>query len=106
MIEKITAVNACRDDLMLSKKKLQWAKFARYANLALTFGITMIAAVFLGLYGGWWVDRRLGTFPVFLLIGVILGVGLGFYSLWKELAGFLENKPEKKPDWGNDEHKE
>lgn len=96
-------VNFCRDGRILSKNKLQWAKFARYANLALTFGITMIAAVFLGLYGGWWLDRRLGTFPVFLLIGVFLGVGIGFYSLWKELAGLLGNKPEKKSDRENDE---
>lgn len=90
----------------MSKKKLQWANFIRYANLAFSFGVTMIAAVFLGFYGGWWVDRRLETFPAFMLLGVFLGVGVGFYSLWSELAGLLEKKPEKNSDRGNDERRE
>ena len=98
----------------MSKKKSQWVSFVRYANLAFSFGITMLAAVFLGFYGGWWLDRRLHTFPAFMLVGVFLGVGLGFYSLWRELAGLTEKKPGKKsnqgsgkkPSRGNDEQRE
>lgn len=78
----------------------------RYANLAISFGITMVAAVFLGLYGGQWLDRRLGTFPIFMLLGILLGVGVGFYSLWGELAGLMNKKPEKGPDQGDDEQRE
>ncbi|NMB36358.1 MAG: AtpZ/AtpI family protein [Firmicutes bacterium] len=91
----------------MSKKKLQWVNFLRYANLAISFGLTMVAAVFLGIYGGWWVDRRLGTFPVFMLIGIFLGVGAGFYSLWSELAGLTEKESKKKlkrKKDGNDEN--
>jgi F0F1-type ATP synthase assembly protein I len=90
----------------LAKKKLQWARFISYGNLAFSFGITMIAAVFLGLYGGWWVDRRLGTFPAFMLLGVFLGIGVGFYNLWKELNGLMRKKPEKESELENDEQQE
>lgn len=91
----------------MSKKKLKWMNFLRYANLAFSFGLTMVAAVFLGIYGGWWLDRRLGTFPVFMLLGVFLGVGVGFYNLWSELARLMEKESGKKSrqkDTGNDEN--
>ena len=90
----------------MSKKKTHWTALVRYANLAFSFGITMIASLFLGLYGGLWVDRRFGTSPIFLLLGVFLGVGIGFYSLWGELAGLIDKKSKKKPDQENDEQKE
>jgi F0F1-type ATP synthase assembly protein I len=90
----------------LAKKKPQWVRFIHHGNLALSFGITMIAAVFLGLYGGWWVDRRLGTFPAFMLLGVFLGVGAGFYSLWQELNALMGKKPEKESELEDDEQRE
>jgi len=89
----------------LSKKKLRWASLARYINLAFSFGITMIAAVFLGFYAGWWVDHRFDTFPIFMLLGVLSGVGIGFYSLWHELAGLTGGKQGKKQERGNDEQR-
>ena len=87
------------------KKKLSWIYIARYANLAFSFGVTLIAAVLLGLYGGCWVDRRLGTFPSFMLIGIFLGVGIGFYNLWSELTTMMKRGPGKKPDQENDEQR-
>lgn len=90
----------------MSGKKLQWANIARYVNLAFSFGITMIAAVFLGFYAGWWVDHRFNTFPGFMVLGVLLGVGVGFYSLWKELAGLMDNKPEKNAKRENEEQRD
>jgi F0F1-type ATP synthase assembly protein I len=66
----------------------------------------MVVAVFLGLYGGWWIDRRLGTFPVFMLLGIFLGIGIGFYNLWSELNELMGKKPEKESDRGNDERRE
>ena len=79
----------------MAKKKLRWIVFARYANLAFSFGVTLVAAILLGLYVGGWVDRRLGTFPVFMLLGIFLGVGLGFYNLWSELTGMTEREARK-----------
>jgi ATP synthase protein I len=32
---------------------------------------------------GWFVDRWLGTSPAFLLTGLLLGMVVGFYELWK-----------------------
>ncbi|GFN22976.1 MAG: AtpZ/AtpI family protein [Thermoanaerobacteraceae bacterium] len=69
--------------------------YAKYANLALSLGITMGASIFSGLGLGRWLDRRLGTSPWLMVLGALLGVGLGFYSLVKEI-GALENEAERK----------
>ena len=50
-------------------------------NLGLTYG----AAVVLYGLGGWWLDGKLGTSPLFLLIGVGLGAVGGFIWVYREV---------------------
>lgn len=52
-----------------------------YAGLGLQFAMAII--VFL--YAGQWLDRKLGTAPWMLLIGVFVGAGGGFYSMYRKL---------------------
>lgn len=42
-------------------------------------GLGMLNAICLGLglFGGWLADRALGTLPLFLLLGLLAGIGLG-----------------------------
>jgi F0F1-type ATP synthase assembly protein I len=35
--------------------------------------------------GGWVLDRWLGTFPVLLVLGALLGAGLGTLSIYRRL---------------------
>lgn len=79
-------------------KKKSWMNYVRYLNLAFSFGVTMILAILLGFYGGDWVDRRLGTSPIFLLLGIFLGIGAGFYNLWSELSKLVEINQERKEE--------
>lgn len=75
-------------------KKEYWS-YARYANFAISFGITMAISIFLGYFGGDWLDRQLGTRPVFLVVGILLGVALSFKMLLTELTSLqkMENLP-------------
>lgn len=48
----------------------------------LGLGTTLAASVLLGLGAGYWLDSKLGTRPVFFLVGAVLGLlaaGLYFY---------------------------
>lgn len=55
----------------------------RQAGPAASAGYTLIGAViFLGL-GGWLLDKWLMTSPWFLIVGLLLGVIVGFYELAK-----------------------
>jgi F0F1-type ATP synthase assembly protein I len=51
-------------------------------SAALQFGITTVVFSLLGN----WLDGRLGTSPLFLLLGMFLGAGAGFYSMYRKLT--------------------
>jgi len=48
--------------------------------------------VLAGLGGGYWLDGRLGTRPVFLLLGGVFGVGAALYHFFKAVA-VLNKRP-------------
>ncbi|SMC00093.1 Putative F0F1-ATPase subunit Ca2+/Mg2+ transporter [Thermanaeromonas toyohensis ToBE] len=81
-------------------KEPRWAKdywsYAKYANLAFSLGITLGVSIFLGFWAGQWLDRRLGTQPWLMVLGVLLGVAVGFYSIVKEI-GILGDGKEERP---------
>ena len=53
----------------------------RYSGLGLQFA----GSILLFLYAGQWLDRRLGTEPLFLYVGVFAGAGGAFYSMYRSL---------------------
>jgi F0F1-type ATP synthase assembly protein I len=53
----------------------------RYAGLGLQF----VASILLFLFLGQWLDRRAGTEPLFLYVGVFTGAGGAFYSMYRQL---------------------
>jgi ATP synthase protein I len=48
-------------------------------------GITLVLATVIGLAGGYYADRWLGTSPLFLLLGLALGIAAGFVSLFRSV---------------------
>jgi F0F1-type ATP synthase assembly protein I len=56
---------------------------APYLGLGTTLAVTVLA----GLGGGYWLDGRLGTRPVFLLLGGVLGLAAALYHFFKTVAG-------------------
>ncbi len=48
-----------------------------------TVGITLVLATVIGLAGGYYADRWLGTNPWLTLIGLGFGVAAGFVSLFR-----------------------
>ena len=45
-------------------------------------GLTLALATGLFLGAGWWLDGRLGTVPLFTVLGAVVGAAAGFYSLY------------------------
>lgn len=65
---------------------------AKYAGIGVQFAITIL----LGLAVGTWLDRRFGTAPLFLYLGVFLGAGGAFYSMYRQLMANLERDEQAK----------
>jgi F0F1-type ATP synthase assembly protein I len=59
----------------------------RLIALGLQFGSTIVGSLVVFLLGGIWLDRRLGTQPLFLLVGQLLAFVAVGYSLY-ELATY------------------
>lgn len=53
----------------------------KYAGL----GFQFVFSILFFLWVGQWVDRRLGTDGIFLILGVFLGAGAAFYSMYRSL---------------------
>lgn len=56
-----------------------------FENLALVtqIGIMMIVPIMMGLFIGKFLDSKLGTGNIFLMIFIIIGVGASFLNLYK-----------------------
>jgi len=78
--------------------------YARYINFAFSFGVTMVLSLLLGFYGGRWLDQKLGTEPLFLVAGLLLGVFVSFTSLLAELK-VLETTKEPGGTGDDETHK-
>jgi ATP synthase protein I len=54
---------------------------AEFAGVGLQFAVSILVFVF----AGQWLDRKLGTAPWLLMLGVFLGAGASFYSMYRKL---------------------
>ena len=53
-------------------------------------GWTIAIAVALGVLLGRWLDGRTGSHPLFVLLGLLLGLALGLYAAGSMLMQFLK----------------
>ena len=51
----------------------------------LAMGLRFAGGIVVFLFAGLFLDKKLGTTPVSLLTGTLLGAGLGFFSIYREL---------------------
>ena len=64
---------------------------AAYADLGLRFAI----AILLGVGGGYWLDSKFNSIPLFLVIGLALGATSGFLTIWRAVYPKGSTKVEK-----------
>jgi F0F1-type ATP synthase assembly protein I len=62
-------------------------------------GIQLALSVFAGLYGGQWLDAKLATSPVFFIVGVLVGMGAGFYNMVRLIQ--IQQKRQREREGGN-----
>jgi ATP synthase protein I len=60
-------------------------------------GLQFVVTVLVCLFGGQWLDRRLGTYPWLMIAGMMLGGGVGFWSLIR-VARAENERAERKND--------
>ena len=72
------------------------SRAARRVGSYAGIGIQFAGSILLFLYAGQWIDRRFGTAPWGLLVGVLVGAGAAFYSMYRRLMSDLRRDEEEK----------
>lgn len=68
------ASDAEYDRLLHRRKGMSGSQFA---GIGIQFALSIVVFAFAGI----WLDKRLGTSPLFVLVMVLGGAGLGFWSM-------------------------
>ncbi len=69
-----------------------------YLTLFLSHGLTAAISIYLAVRGGHWLDRRLGTSPLFLALLVLLVIGANVHMLIKEVLAEFDRRAPRPPD--------
>jgi ATP synthase protein I len=64
-----------------SREPQTWRSLAELSSI----GMTLVLATVIGLVGGYYADRWLGTKPWLTLVGLLFGIAAGFVSLFRTL---------------------
>lgn len=62
---------------------------AAYLALFSEIGFVLLVTTLAGVGLGYWADTRLGTVPLFVLIGLFVGMGIGARAVWLLISRFL-----------------
>jgi F0F1-type ATP synthase assembly protein I len=49
----------------------------------------LVGAALIGIFSGRWLDRLWGTEPIFLIIGLFIGLTAGIYSMFVSIRHFF-----------------
>ena len=62
-----------------------------YAMQLVGIGWYVGFSILLGVLGGRWLDRTVGTLPLFTLLGLLLGLGVALYGAYRMVLPLLRN---------------
>ncbi len=60
-----------------------------YLALFSEIAIVLLITTLLGVLSGYWLDQRLGTLPILVVVGMLAGFGLGGVGVWRMVVRFL-----------------
>jgi F0F1-type ATP synthase assembly protein I len=72
----------------------RWVAALRLTGVGFYIG----GCILLGPVGGNWLDGKLNTRPVFLLVGLVLGIILAVFGVYQMLRPLLDNQSGKEND--------
>lgn len=66
------------------------------AALRLTgVGFFVAACILGGVLAGLWIDDKLGTRPLFILLGLAVGLAVSFYGVYRMIQPVINNRQDK-----------
>ena len=72
----------------------RWQAALRLIGVGWYIGISVL----LGVFAGVWMDGKFGTKPLFIVLGLILGLIVAVYGVYMMLLPLVRNKRDKEDD--------
>jgi len=72
----------------------RWAAALRLVGVGFFIG----GAIVMGVGAGLWLDTRLNTKPILVIVGLILGIIVAFYGVYQMLLPLLSNRRNKRSE--------
>jgi ATP synthase protein I len=69
----------------------RWEAALRFIGVGWFIGISIL----LGVLGGLWLDSKFGTKPILVIVGLILGLVVAFYGVYRMLLPLMRSKRDK-----------
>ena len=61
-----------------------------YAVLFSEIGISLLVTTLIGVLVGHWADEQLGSLPIFVIVGFLVGAGTGTVMIYRLVSRFLK----------------
>jgi len=61
-----------------------------YLALFSEIGLSLLVTTLIGVLVGSWVDGQLGTLPIFVIVGFLVGAGAGTLMIYRLVSRFLK----------------
>lgn len=68
-------------------KRPSWQQSIKEVGPYIDLGMRLTVAMVAGVLGGLWLDKKIHTTPLFLILGFFLGSVTGFWSIYKTIYG-------------------
>jgi F0F1-type ATP synthase assembly protein I len=69
----------------------KWVAALRLIGVGFFIG----GSIVLGVFAGLWLDSKLNTSPILVIVGLVLGVVIAFYGVYQMLLPLIGNKQGK-----------
>jgi ATP synthase protein I len=70
----------------------RWVAALRFIGVGWFVGVSIVG----GVWGGLWLDNKFGTKPILVIVGLILGLIVAFYGVYRMLLPLMRNKQDRK----------
>ena len=64
-------------------------KGGAYLALFSEIGFVLLVTTLVGTLAGYWLDKQIGTIPVFVLVGLLVGMSIGALAAYRLITRFL-----------------
>lgn len=77
-------------------------EYGKYGSIGIAWVLSTAIYVYLGFKGGTYLDDRLETAPIFLIVGLLFGLGLSIKSLIDHILALTSENDHKNGGGGSD----